>query len=42
MTAAMAIATVAVLWRFKKIPEPAIVVVAALIGLAVYPLTVHP
>lgn len=42
VTAAMAIVTVAVLWRFKKIPEPAIVVCAALIGLVVYPLMARP
>ena len=38
ITAAMALVTVAILWRFKKIPEPAIVLVAALLGLVVYPL----
>jgi chromate transporter len=38
VTAAMALLTVALLWRFKKLPEPLIVVAAALIGLAVYPL----
>ena len=42
VTAAMALLTVAVLWRFKKIPEPVIVLVAALIGLVVYPLLKHP
>ena len=36
--AAFALVTVAVLWRFKKVPEPVIVLVAALIGLVVYPL----
>jgi chromate transporter len=41
VTAALAIATALVLWRFKKIPEPLIVVVAALIGLMVYPLVTH-
>ena len=41
VTAAMALVTVAVLWRFKKIPEPVVVLVAALIGLAVYPLMTH-
>lgn len=41
VTAALALITVAVLWRFKKVPEPAIVVVAALIGLVVHPLLVH-
>ena len=41
VTAAIALVTVAVLWRFKKIPEPVVVLVAALIGLAVYPLMTH-
>ena len=41
VTAAIALVTVAVLWRFKKIPEPAIVLVAALIGLIVHPLMTH-
>ena len=41
VTAAMAIVTVAVLWRFKKIPEPLIVVAAALIGLLLHPLMTH-
>jgi chromate transporter len=38
ITAAMAIATAAILWRFKKVQEPFIVLAAALIGLAVHPL----
>jgi chromate transporter len=38
ITAALALVTVAVLWRFKKIPEPVIVLVAAVIGLVVHPL----
>jgi chromate transporter len=42
ITAALALVTVAVLWRFKKVPEPAIVLVAALIGLVVHPLLIHP
>lgn len=37
-TILLAVTTVALLWKFKKIPEPAIVAAAALIGLAVYPL----
>lgn len=37
-TAALALATVAVLWRFKKLPEPVVVLVAALVGLVVFPL----
>jgi chromate transporter len=41
VTAALALITVAVLWRFKKVPEPAVVVVAALIGLVVHPVLVH-
>lgn len=38
ITALLALATVAILWRFKKVPEPVIVAAAALIGLAVHPL----
>lgn len=38
ITAALALTTVAVLWRFKKLPEPAIVAAAAIIGLVVHPL----
>ena len=41
ITAAMALVTVAVLWRFKKVPEPVIVLAAALIGLVVHPLLAH-
>ena len=40
-TAALALITVGVLWRFKKFPEPLVVVVAALAGLALYPLMPH-
>jgi len=36
-SAILALVTVALLWRFKKIPEPLIVAGAALIGLAIYP-----
>src|SRR6266567_7330903 len=32
VTAALALVTAGVLWRFKKVPEPAIVLVAALAG----------
>ena len=42
VTTALALITVGVLWRFKKIPEPLVVVVAALIGLVVHPLLNHP
>jgi len=38
ITATLALATAAVLWRFKKIPEPAVVAVSAVIGLIVHPL----
>ena len=38
LTAALALAAALVLWRFKKVPEPGIVLVAALIGLVAYPL----
>jgi len=41
VTAALALATAAVLWRFKKLPEPVIVVVAALLGLVLHPLRTH-
>jgi len=30
--------TVVLIWKFKKLPEPAIVLAAALVGLALYPL----
>lgn len=40
-TAVLFLATTAVLWRFKKLPEPVVVLAAALIGLAVYPLVGH-
>jgi chromate transporter len=40
VTALLALATAGVLWRFKKLPEPVIVLVAALIGLVVQPLMV--
>jgi chromate transporter len=41
ITAALAIATAAILWRFKKVPEPFIVLAAAVIGLVVHPLVTH-
>lgn len=37
VTAALALGTAAVLWRFKKLPEPVVVLVAALAGLALHP-----
>ncbi|HJV61187.1 MAG TPA: chromate transporter [Albitalea sp.] len=41
ITAALAVITALVLWRFKKVPEPVIVLAAALIGVAVHPLVGH-
>jgi len=41
ITALIAIVTAAVLWRFKKIPEPVIVAASAAIGLVVHPLIAH-
>jgi chromate transporter len=38
MTAALALVTLGVLWRFKKLPEPVIVLAAALIGFLVHPI----
>jgi chromate transporter len=40
-TALLAVGATALLWKFKKIPEPVLVIGAALIGLAVYPLVSH-
>jgi chromate transporter len=40
-TALLALATAALLWRFKKFPESVIVIGAALIGMAIYPLMHH-
>jgi chromate transporter len=37
-TALLALATAALLWRFKKLQEPVVVAVAALLGLVLYPL----
>jgi chromate transporter len=37
-TAAIAVVTVALLWKFKKLQEPVVVAAAALLGLAIYPL----
>ena len=37
-TLAIALATVLLIWKLKKLPEPAIVAAAALIGLVVYPI----
>ena len=37
-TAALAFVTIALLWKFKKLQEPVIVIAAAVLGLVVYPL----
>ena len=37
-TAIVAVVTLALLWRFKKLPEPLVIVAAAMVGLVVYPL----
>jgi chromate transporter len=37
-TVLLAVLTVVLIWKFKKLPEPAIVAAAALVGLVVYPL----
>lgn len=40
-TALIALITIALLWKFKKLQEPVIVAVAALLGLLIYPLLPH-
>ncbi|RXZ38698.1 chromate transporter [Oxalobacteraceae bacterium CAVE-383] len=40
-TILIALVTIALLWKFKKLQEPAVVAAAALIGLIVYPLAHH-
>ncbi|HWW07121.1 chromate transporter [Collimonas sp.] len=40
-TALLALVTAALLWKFKKLPEPIIVIGAALIGIVIYPLMHH-
>lgn len=40
-TAVLAMAATALLWRFKKIPEPVLVLGSALIGLALFPIMHH-
>src|SRR5713226_9038698 len=41
VTASLALTTAGVLWRFKKVPEPVIVLLAAVVGLAVHARSVH-
>ncbi len=40
-TALIALVTIALLWKFKKLQEPVIVAAAAIIGLIIYPLVRH-
>jgi chromate transporter len=40
-TVILAVVTAVVLWRFKKLPEPVIVICAALLGLVLFPLLHH-
>jgi chromate transporter len=40
-TALIAVLTIALLWKFKKLQEPVIVAVAAILGLLIYPLLQH-
>ena len=40
-TSLLALTTVGLMWKMKKLPEPAIVAAAAVIGLVVYPLIKH-
>jgi chromate transporter len=41
VTASLGVATAALLWRFKKLPEPVVVLAAALLGLVAHPLVAH-
>jgi chromate transporter len=40
-TALIAVVTIALLWRFKKLQEPVVVAAAAVLGLVIYPLLGH-
>jgi len=40
-TAMLALTSLGLLWRFKKLPEPLVILAAALIGLVLYPLVRH-
>jgi chromate transporter len=40
-TVLIALATIALLWRFKKLPEPLLIAAAAVLGLIIYPLSTH-
>ena len=38
-TALIAVVTILLLWKFKKLPEPIVVIAAAIVGLIIYPLS---
>lgn len=40
-TLLLALVTIGLIWKGKKLPEPVIVLIAALVGLVVYPLGKH-
>src|SRR5262249_11200584 len=40
-TALLAVVTLVLLWRFKKLPEPLLIGAAAVVGLVLYPMTRH-
>ena len=37
-TILIAVVTIALLWKFKKLPEPVVIVGAAITGLIIYPM----
>ena len=37
VTAAIALVTIGLLWKFRKLPEPALVAIAAVVGLLAFP-----
>ena len=41
-TLLIALAAVGVLWKFNKVPEPIIVIIAAVLGLLLFPFATHP
>jgi chromate transporter len=40
-TAAICVASFGVLWSFKRVPEPVLVVIAGVIGFFLYPHVAH-
>jgi chromate transporter len=41
ITALMALVTVGLIWKVKKVPEPALVAIAAVIGVMIFPCPHH-